>query len=402
MTDVVTLLPDLHAPLLADGLRDWWISLNFRGTGSSTVAGSSDRLFFWIYIISAFFFFLLMGLMVLFTFMYRRKPGVAPVRSASHNTLLELSWSVIPTAILVWMFFAGFWGYAEQVVAPARSTELVVEASKWNWKLTYPNGAQTPVFTRARGMGEDLNEEDTSGVVETPIFVVPEKHPIQLRMSSIDVIHSFWVPDFRVKFDVFPNRFTSLWFEASGIEGSKTLPAEGAWKKWAGTRYQDHWVFCAEYCGTNHSEMAAILRVVPHDVYQDIIKEWSQPKGKPVAVGAALYKMKGCNSCHSVDGTRNIGPTWKDIYGRPTSYADGSSATKEQRMGVEFANYIRESVYEPGKKIVATYPNQMQTYQGKINEQELEAIIAYMKSISEATTPAEREALDAMPEIGGK
>jgi cytochrome c oxidase subunit II len=396
------MLPDLHSPMLADGLMDWWTSLNFRDTGASTVASDSDRLFYYVYAISAFFFVLLMGLMVYFTFKYRRKAGVAPVRSASHNTLLELSWSVIPTAILVWMFFAGFWGYAEHVIAPAQATEVVVEASKWNWKLTYPNGAVSPVSTRTRGMGDDLDEEKAGGVVDTPIFVVPEKHPVQVRMSSIDVIHAFWVPDFRVKFDVFPNRFTSLWFEASGIKGDRKLKDTGPWKKWAGTPYEDHWVFCAEYCGSNHSEMSAIIRVVPHDVYLDIIKDWSQPKGKPHVVGAALYKMKGCNSCHSIDGSGNVGPSWKDIYGRETGFTDGTRMSKEQRMGVDFANYVRESVYEPGKKVVAGFPNQMQTYQGKVNEQELEAIIAYMKSISAATTPAEKEAMEAAPEIGGE
>jgi len=401
MLDALMILPDSASLFLGEGIRDWWMNLNFRGAGSSTVAGASDSLFYWIYAISTFFFVLLMGLMLLFTFKYRRKPGAAPRRSPSHNTVLELAWSVIPTAILVWMFFAGFWGYADLVVAPAQATEIVVEASKWNWKLTYPNGAASPVNTRTRGMGADLNEHDTGGVTDTPIFVIPEKRPVQLRMSSVDVIHAFWVPDFRVKFDVFPNRYTSLWFEASGIKGDRKLEADGPWKKWAGTPYQDHWVFCAEYCGSNHSEMSAILRVVPFEVYQDIIKDWSQPKGKPYVVGGILYKTKGCNSCHAVDGSRNVGPTWKDMYGHEVAFTDGTSLTKEQMTGLDFANYIRESVYEPAKKIVAGYPNQMQTYQGKINEQELEAIIAYMKSISANTTQAERDAMEAADEIGG-
>lgn len=398
MLDAILTLP--RSPILASGLVDWWTSLNFRTPGASTVAGATDWLFFWIYAISTAFFVVLMGLMLLFTFRYRRRVGAAPVRSASHNTLMELSWSVIPTAILVWMFFAGFWGYSDHVVAPAESTEVVVEASRWNWKLTYPNGAVSPVSTRTRGMGDP--EDAQNGVQDTPIFVVPEKHPILLRMSSTDVIHAFWVPDFRVKFDVFPNRYTSLWFEATEIRGGRTLPADNpAWKKWAGTPYEDHWVACAEYCGSNHSEMAAIVRVVPFDVYQDIIKTWAAPRGKPHEVGEKLYKMKGCNSCHTVDGSRNVGPTWKDMYGHEIAFADGTSRTTEQMTGPEFANYIRESVYEPGKKIVAGFPNQMLTYQGKVNEQELEALIAYMKWISSSTTQAERDLMEAAPEMGG-
>src|SRR5688572_8501081 len=141
-------------------LIDWFTTWNFRTPGASTVSGHSDWLFFWIYAISAFFFILLMGLMVLFTLKYRRRPGVAPVRSASHNTLLELSWSVIPTILLVWMFFEGFWGFADQLVAPSNAPVLNVTASRWNWALQYPNGAASAEQTR-------------TGALDVPIFVIP-------------------------------------------------------------------------------------------------------------------------------------------------------------------------------------------------------------------------------------
>jgi cytochrome c oxidase subunit 2 len=225
----------------------------------------------------------------------------------------------------------------------------------------------------------EVDPKAPQAAVDTPIFVIPEDKPVSLRMSSIDVIHSFWIPDFRVKFDVFPNRYTSLWFRAKAVDWSAVKKTD---KTKAGLvyPYQDHWVFCTEYCGDNHSEMYAVARVVRQADYDKIIKEWAEPTGTPVEIGQALYKIKGCNACHSLDGSKNVGPTWKNMYGYPVQFSDGSSRTAEQMSGVEYANYVRESVYTPAAKVVATYPNQMTTYQGRLNEKELAAIIAYQSS----------------------
>ena len=154
-------------------------------------------------------------------------------------------------------------------------------------------------------------------------------------------------------------------------------------KEVAGEPYEDHWVFCAEYCGANHSEMYAVMRVVPMAEYRLILAEWAKPTGPWAEVGGKLYKIKGCNACHSVDGSRNIGPSWKDMYGHAVQFSDGTGLSDQQMTGVDFANYVRESVLDPSKKIVASYPNQMQTFQGRIAPDELNAIIAYMTSISD-------------------
>jgi cytochrome c oxidase subunit 2 len=372
---------------LVQWMEEWFLRLNFRERGSSTFASESDLLFFWIFAISTFFFVLLMVLMVWFAFRHRKRPGAVPERSRSHNTFLELSWSVIPTIILVWMFFEGFWGYTSAVIAPVEAQELMVSGQRWQWSITYPNGAASPETTRSRRMSpHDKAPERTDGLiseaaVDTPIFVVPENHPVSLRMSSTDVIHSFWVPDFRVKFDVFPNRYTSLWFEPTAINPANA--ATGKTAKGVSYTYEDHWVFCAEYCGANHSEMYAIMRVVPLAEYKLILAEWARPTGPWVEVGAKLYKIKGCNACHSVDGSRNVGPTWKNMYGYPVEFADGTRLSAEQMTGVEFANYVRESVLDPSKKLVATYPNQMQTFSGRIAPDEMNALIAYMTSLSD-------------------
>ncbi|MFN0132637.1 MAG: cytochrome c oxidase subunit II transmembrane domain-containing protein [Phycisphaerales bacterium] len=365
-----------HSLLLGQSMMDKWTRLNFGSTSNSSIGQHSDWLFFWIYAISAFFFVLLMVLMVYFTVVYRRRPGVAPKRSAAHNTMLELSWSVIPTILLVWMFFEGFWGFAGATVAPSHGPELMLTGKKWAWTMQYPNGAVSSDTTSARvirgGATVTPPAGDPKAALDSPIFVVPAKTPIRIKMISEDVLHAFWIPDLRVKFDVVPNRYTMLWFDTLAITGDSKLPD--------GTPYQDHWVFCAEYCGTNHSEMYAVIRVVPPDAYERIIEAWNRPTGTPAERGEKLYKIKGCNACHSIDGSKNVGPTWKNLYGHAVRFTDGTAMSDEERTGLTFDNYIRDSVKLPAKKIVATFTNQMQSYEGKITEEELSYILAFMKS----------------------
>lgn len=381
----------LTTPILAEGgLVDWWVKFNFGGHGASDLARKSDALFFWVYTVSAFFFVLLMGMMVWFTFRYRKQPGKTPERSASHNTVLELMWSVIPTALLVWMFFKGFWTYTDQVVAPAQGMTINVVGKQWAWNAVYPNGAVSSESTRSR----DLNHlESNSGVQDTPIFYVPEATPITLRLTSEDVIHAFWVLDMRAKFDVFPNRYTGVWFESEKIHPTGNLPPDAKGNPTLGpdgkpVPYQDHWVFCAEYCGSNHSEMMAVIRVVPKAYFDVWMKDAATPKGTDIERGEKYYKIKGCNSCHSIDGTKAVGPTWKNMYGYEVKFTDGSGLTPAEMTGTAFANYIRESVYEPAKKIVAGYPNQMQNFTGRLSEEELRCLTAYMSSAKLTDKPA--------------
>jgi cytochrome c oxidase subunit II len=379
---------------LAEGIfaraERWWSELNFREAGSSTFAAHSDWLFFWIFAISAFFFVLLMVLMFYFTFKYRRRPGGVPMRSQSHNTALELTWSIVPTIILVWMFFEGFRGYANMAMAPGNASEILITGQMWNWSATYPNGAASAEATRSRKMASERGVPG-EGINDTPIFVVPEQSPIKLRMHSIDVIHSFWIPDFRTKFDVYPNRYTNMWFETTAIDPVKA--ERNGWRLMQTVRgedniarqvpvsdasgnpvyYQDHWVFCAEYCGQMHSEMAAIIRVVPRDQYLRIIEEWATPTGTVWQIGQQLARIKGCFGCHSIDGTRLQGPTWLNLFGSTREFTDGTTAVADE-------NYLRESILEPGRRVVATYPNAMQSYQGRLTEEELNAIITYLRS----------------------
>ncbi|MDX9911042.1 MAG: cytochrome c oxidase subunit II [Phycisphaerales bacterium] len=350
---ITNLSSSITSTLAEFGLLD---KLIFRAVPGVVEGEHSDALFMFILWVSVFFFVLLMALMVLFVIKYRRRPGTHAPVSAAHNTPLEIAWTVIPSATLVVMFFSGFKGYVAKSVAPSDAVQMHLTAKMWNWSVTYPNGVQSITTTTT----------SEGGPVDVPIFYFPAGKPVKLLMTSQDVIHSFWVPDFRKKFDVFPNRNTTFWFQPEDLSPEDL--ARG---------HRDHWVFCAEYCGTDHSEMAAIIRIVPMRTFV----QWLQNAGSdrplpPLQLGAALYKAKGCASCHTVDGSASTGPTWKNLYGYEQEITGGPTVIADE-------NYIRESIYVPAAKVVKGYPNQMSPYAGQINEEQLAALIVYMQSLSD-------------------
>ncbi|MBZ0172140.1 MAG: c-type cytochrome, partial [Phycisphaerales bacterium] len=201
---------------------------------------------------------------------------------------------------------------------------------------------------------------DPGSTQQVPVFVVPEDSEIALTMISQDVLHSFWIPDARVKMDVFPNRYSGYSFRTAKLEGEA---------------YTDHWIFCAEYCGDLHSEMAAVLRVVPYGDYVDITEnKWAMGDLTPAQIGQRTFVSK-CATCHSVDGSANIGPTWLGLFGADVPLADGTTVVADE-------NYIRESILEPGAKLHAGFANQMPPFQGLVNDAQLEGLIAYIKSLS--------------------
>lgn len=360
----------LHTTTLAQQfLSDW---LYGKGGGAATAVGRDiDTTMMFIFWVSAFFFVLLMGLMVLFVIVYRRKPGVAAKRSASHNTPLELAWSVIPMVILVVLFFMGFHGYMDAVVAPAGAEEIYVKAQKWAWTLTYPNGANSPELTDP----EDEEQRLKYGPEAYPIFYVPANRPVKLIMMSADVIHSFWIPDFRVKFDVFPNRYTTYWFQTDPLD---TLSDKILYDEKGKFFYEEHMLMCAEYCGEKHSQMLGVIRVVDDDVYKLKLSGWSiDPNASPAVKGEIIAKTKGgCFQCHTIDGSPNTGPTWKDMFGSAGTFEDGSTIDRKDE------NYVRESVLTPSKRIVSGFSNKMNPYQGVLTDEEIAWITAYMKTLS--------------------
>jgi len=325
---------------------------------ASTFADKHDPLFMFIFWSCTVMFVGLMGLMGYFVIRYARRPGQAQQRSASHNTALEMTWTILPLFLLAVIFVWGFKGFVYMQVAPADSEQVRLTGSQWNWEMSYDNGAVSTMTTMVAAK-------------EVPIFPVPAGKPTKVTMISRDVLHSFFVPDFRVKLDVLPNRYMTVWFEPTGEPQEQRDDAGELLGRWT-----DHYLFCTEYCGDGHSQMGAIIRVMPEADYLAWKQNAANPyEGlSPAEVGEVVYRVKGCNACHSVDGSSGTGPTWQGVYGSTEEFVGGGSTTVDD-------NYIRESVLEPAKNIVAGYSNQMPTYQGQLTEEELAGLIAYIKSL---------------------
>jgi len=299
---------------------------------NSTVASEVDALFNFVLYLSYFFFLLVTGGSFYFAFKFRKKGKREFTPGISHNTALELFWTIIPTILVFVIFVWGFNTYLKMIIPPGNSEELKVTAQKWFWTFSYPNGATT------------TNE-----------IVVPVNKPYKLLMSSTDVIHSFYVPSFRVKMDVLPNRYTQLWFEATET---------GAYD-----------MFCTEYCGKGHSEMIGKVKVVTDEEYISWLAENSAGSSlPPEEFGKELYTSKACFTCHTIDGNPSVGPTLKGIFGRNESLTDGSSIVVDE-------NYLRESILNPQTKIVTGYQPIMPTYQGILKNEEMDALIAYLKTV---------------------
>jgi cytochrome c oxidase subunit II len=372
-----------------------WDKKWLREPAMTEAAKDTDYMFMWLWWFCVIWFVGLMAIMVFWCIKYRRKPGKIADRSPSHNLPLELAWTIIPTLFLVWIFFKGFWGYMEKMVpaSAGNALELKVTGYKWSWDMEYPNG-----LVLNRGISST-----SFGGEAVPVFYVPADVPVKLRMNATDVMHSFWIPDFRVKQDLVPNRYTGMTFTAigpkDGAPGVHTHPASEDEAKrnrapvpgsslgriaaefipeLAGAKYTDHWVFCAEYCGTLHSEMAAVIRVVSKEDYDkwmaSMIKR-STPTD-PVEWGKLLYRGK-CMSCHSVDGSKNTGPTWLNMWGYEFEHADGSKHMSDD-------NHIVESIRNPAKHVRKGYANNMNAFsEAQLPAKQVEALIAYMKSLSD-------------------
>jgi cytochrome c oxidase subunit 2 len=301
---------------------------------ASTVSGDVDGLFHFVLWITVIFSVLIGALMIAFVIKYRHRPGRDKADPApAHNTALELTWTVVPTVIVLMVFYFGFRGFLDMSVAPPDSYEIVVTAKMWNWSFTYPNG-------------------HTTNELHVPVDV-----PVRIVLQSSDVIHSLYIPQFRVKKDAVPGRFNRFWFQAT---------QQGVFD-----------VYCAEYCGQQHSKMLAT--VVVHDL--DGFKRWLEEDSNwesrlsPTQGGEMLVQRGGCLQCHSLDGTTKNGPTLKDLFGRQETMRDGSTSLVDE-------NYIVESIYDPNAKIVQGFNPQMPSYRGRYNDRDVNAIIAYLKSIS--------------------
>lgn len=312
---------------------------------SSTNTDAVDGLFFAILALSIFCFVGITVAVVWFTWKYRHRKGHKAEPSSHHSDTLEITWTVIPSIICVIIFILGWRGFLDLNTPPKHALEVQVVAEKWNWTFKYPNG----------WVDSNLH--------------VPVNQPVRLVMRSKDVLHAFWAPAFRIKQDIIPNRYTKIWFEAKD---------PGVYR-----------LYCAEYCGTDHSQMKRLVVVhptaaPPHDeatdgprdsfqmTYQQYMEEAEQAllDMPPVALGEYLYTNRGCAQCHSVDGSAKTGPTWKGIFGATHQTTAGPVQVDE--------NYLRESIVDPNAKVRSGYNAVMPTFK-QLKDEQIDGLITFIK-----------------------
>jgi cytochrome c oxidase subunit 2 len=288
-----------------------------------------------VYVI-AFIFSLIIVLMLYSVVVFRRKPGdVGDGVYIKGNTPLEITWTVVPLIVVIGF---GVWGASHlNEITAGDPDELVVEVTgfQFGWRFDYPD----------------------SGISASELYL-PRGRQVLFKITSTDVIHSFWVPEFRIKQDAVPGRWTTL----------RVTPSEVG----------DFRVRCAEMCGYAHSAMyAPVVVVEPEDFEAWLDGQEVEPPPSDLTsaeMGASLAETQGCLSCHSVDGSTLVGPTWLGLFGSQRQLEDGSTVLADDA-------YLLESILEPGKKVVAGYPNIMPSAYTMISEQELVALVEYIKSL---------------------
>jgi cytochrome c oxidase subunit II len=310
---------------------------------ASSLAGSVDALYIFLIIVSALMTGLIFVALVYFAARYRKQPGVL-AEQIEGSTPLELTWSIIPFGVFLVIFLWGAVVFFKGRTPPRDSTEVYVVAKQWMWKLEHAEGQR------------EINE-----------LHVPVGRDVKLIMTSQDVIHSFFVPEFRMKQDVLPGRYTMAWFRA--------------------TKPGVYHLFCAEYCGTQHSGMIGDIVVQEPAQYEAWMSGGST--GPLSATGEKIFSELGCVTCHRSDSSGR-GPNLQGVFGKPVELADGRTVTADE-------NYLRECILDPGSRRVKGFQPIMPTFQGLVSEEQVNALIAYVKSLSKPAEAGTKTA-DAAPQ----
>ena len=299
----------------------------------SSGAADYDALYHFIYWFSVVFTAAIVGTSIYFIYKFKRKQGDKPDRTLIDLTKLEIFWTVVPLIGIVPLFHIGFKDFVKNAIAADGSIEIRVRAKQWLWDFEYPNGMR-----------------------ENNQILFPVNTPIKLVMSSDDVIHSFYVPEFRLKKDVVPGLYSTLTF-------TPTVLGEAN-------------VFCAEFCGTSHSGMLAKIKIVPRAEYDAYIKEGpKKPEGLTEAQwGEKLFTQNGCSVCHARDGATNSQcPNLKGVWGKRETMTTNEVITVDE-------NYVQESIRKPQAKIVMGYTSViMPTF--SMTDRQIDGIIAYFKTL---------------------
>lgn len=346
----------------------WWspfFSTTASATGTSfmppvgsAIAGQVDDLYWFLLVTSFISFVMLIGGMIWFVIKYRRRTPNDKTAYITHNHTLEFLWSFVPFVLFMFVFAWSWIIYHRMRTPPDNALEVHVVAKKWDWRFLYKNGKEV------------TSSLDASNKKVPPTMVVPLGRPVKLIMASERinpgtpqvqaptdraVIHSFFIPAMRVKQDVVPGRYTQLWFQADQMG--------------------DYWVFCAEYCGTSHSDMKARIKVVSNEDFEKWLASDGSGAGLSLAEqGKQLYAQKACAGCHSLDGNPSAGPTWKGLFGK-------NEATDKGDVKVDEA-YLRESILEPNAKITKGFQaGVMPAFGGQLSEDDVRALIEFIKTV---------------------
>jgi cytochrome c oxidase subunit 2 len=296
---------------------------------ASTIAPRVDGLYGFLIGVTVFFAGLIFLLILCFAIKYRRRPGNVLAQQVGTRTWLEATWILIPLAITMVVFVWGARLYAIVMLAPpANALEVYAIGKQWMWKFQHPDGQR------------EIDE-----------LHVPVGHAVKMTMAAQDVIHSFYVPAFRIKMDVVPGRYTTVWFEASkpGV----------------------YHLFCAEYCGTNHSRMLGRVVALPPTQYQEWLRSNREVQSM-AAAGARLYQQMGCAMCHGVAG---LAPSLEGVFGAPVQLQGGATVLADE-------DYIRESILQPTAYLVPGYPPVMPPNFGQtLTPEEINQLVAFLTTL---------------------
>jgi cytochrome c oxidase subunit II len=310
------------------------------GIDASNYVSTFNAAFYSIAGVSLFLLVCLTVVMLYFVFRYNKKKHGTAIQNEG-NTKLEITWTVIPILLALMMFYYGWEGWKPMNKPPKDGMTVTTTARMWSFSFLYQNGK------------------------ESTDLVVPVNTPIKINLISVDVIHSLFIPAYRIKSDIVPGRQKVMWF----------IPE----------REGDYDLYCAEYCGLRHSYMKSMVKVLSKEKFTAWYGDTSRvAQGGAGAVGQdpglAIMKFQGCMACHSSDGTKIVGPTYLNLFGKQEVVTRNGAET----LITVDENYIKESIFDPNAALVKGYPKGlMQSYKGKVSDDDIAKIIEYLKSLNE-------------------
>ena len=332
-----TTLPDTGVPESALHRESNW---NIFGSEywfpeqASSYAGDIDFLYMAIFWISLFFFAGILAAMIYFCIKYRRRgTEINPEPSPSHNTAIEILWSVLPSILLVWIFYEGATGYFNMRIPREDAEEIHVMASQFNWLFTYPDGDSSAELHLVAGQ------------------------PTKLVMQSKDVLHSLFIPAFRQKMDIVPGRYTYAYL----------MP----------TKTGQYRLSCTEYCGEGHSQMRTLCEVHKDNATRKASTQWIRGKYSAWQNGQRLYNIH-CSGCHKINGVAATGPALNDLWGKKEALHNGTTIDVDEQ-------YIQDSIWFPEKDVVAGYGpvSKMNSFKGQLDEEDVNDVIAFLKYLKD-------------------